>query len=57
MHWAGGSLNLRMGGKPVAPPLSADETGGLGSLWQWPVNADPAEQTRRERSRPEVVLA
>ena len=36
-----------MGGKPVAPPLSADETGGLGSLWQWPVNADPAEHTRR----------
>ncbi|MFN7924890.1 MAG: PSD1 and planctomycete cytochrome C domain-containing protein [Bryobacteraceae bacterium] len=47
MHSAAGTLNLRMGGKPVAPPLSTDEASGMGSVWQWPVNADPSEHSRR----------
>jgi hypothetical protein len=47
MHSAGGSLNLKIGGKPVAPPLAADEVSGFASPWQWPVNADPAEHHRR----------
>ncbi len=47
MHSVAGSLNLRMGGKPIAPPLSPDEAGGVGSMAQWPVNGDPTEFNRR----------
>ena len=47
MHSVAGTLNLRMGGKPVAPPLSPDEAGGVGSMAQWPVNGDPTEFNRR----------
>jgi hypothetical protein len=47
MHSAAGTLKLKLGGKPVAPPLSPDEAGGVGSMAQWPVNADPAEYNRR----------
>ncbi len=47
MHAAAGSLNPKLGGKPVAPPLAADELSGLASAWQWPVNGDPAEHRRR----------
>jgi mono/diheme cytochrome c family protein len=47
MHSAAGTLNLKAGGKPVAPPLSPDEAGGVGSMAQWPVNADPTEYNRR----------
>jgi mono/diheme cytochrome c family protein len=47
LHWAAGTLTLRLGGKPAAPPLSQDESSGMGSIWQWPVNGDPSEHTRR----------
>lgn len=47
IHAAAGTLNLAGGGRPVAPPLAADELGGMGSAWQWPVTANPAEHNRR----------
>ena len=47
MHSAAGTLNTKMGGKPVAPPLSPDEASGVGSMAQWPVNGDPSEYNRR----------
>ena len=47
MHATSGTLNLKMGGRPVAPPLAEDEMNALGSLWQWPVSADPNEHHRR----------
>jgi Protein of unknown function (DUF1553)/Protein of unknown function (DUF1549)/Planctomycete cytochrome C len=42
-----GTLNLKMGGRAVAPPLSDDEASALAAKWQWPVSADPSEQNRR----------
>jgi Protein of unknown function (DUF1553)/Protein of unknown function (DUF1549)/Planctomycete cytochrome C len=42
-----GSLNLKMGGKAVIPPLSAEEKTGMWALNQWPVALDPAEHNRR----------
>ena len=42
-----GSLNLKMGGRPVVPPLSSDEMQGMWSLDQWPVALDPREHDRR----------
>ena len=42
-----GALNLKMGGRPVVPPLSADEMQGMWALDQWPVALDPREHTRR----------
>lgn len=47
MHAVSGTLNLKMGGRPVTPPLAEDEMNALGSLWQWPVSADPTEHSRR----------
>ncbi len=47
MHAAAGTLNPKLGGRPVAPPLAADEVSGFASPWQWPVNGDPAEHHRR----------
>ncbi len=47
IHAVAGTLNLKMGGRPVVPPLSDDEASSLASKWQWPVSADPAEQNRR----------
>ncbi len=44
---AAGSLNLKMGGRAVVPPLSADEMQGIWSPAQWPVSLDPAEHDRR----------
>ena len=44
---AAGKLNLKMGGRPVVPPLSADEMQGIWSSDQWPVSLDPAEHNRR----------
>jgi hypothetical protein len=44
---AAGTLNLKMGGEPVMPPLSREETAGLKDPSQWPVTLDPAEHTRR----------
>ncbi len=43
MHAVAGTLNLKMGGRPVVPPLAADE----GAPANWTVSADPAEHTRR----------
>ncbi|MBI1354607.1 MAG: DUF1553 domain-containing protein [Acidobacteria bacterium] len=42
-----GSLNLKMGGRPVIPPLTADEMQGMWSPDQWPVALDPREHDRR----------
>jgi len=44
---AAGTLNLKIGGPPVIPPLSDEEKAGLKDVSQWPVNSDPAEHTRR----------
>ncbi|HLJ17487.1 MAG TPA: PSD1 and planctomycete cytochrome C domain-containing protein [Bryobacteraceae bacterium] len=41
------SLNPKMGGPPVIPPLSADEVSALGDVSQWPVTLDPKEPLRR----------
>ena len=42
-----GTLNLKMGGKPVIPPLTAEEKSGMWALNQWPVTLDSAEYNRR----------
>ena len=47
VHAAAGTLNLKMGGPPVVPPLADDEIAALRNHWQWPVSADPTEHTRR----------
>ena len=44
---AAGTLNLKMGGAPVMPPLSREEMGGLKDASQWPVALDSSEFTRR----------
>ncbi|MFN0172962.1 MAG: PSD1 and planctomycete cytochrome C domain-containing protein [Bryobacteraceae bacterium] len=44
---AAGTLTLRMGGKPAAPPLAEDELSGISTAWQWPVSGDPEEHHRR----------
>ena len=47
IHSVAGTLNLKMGGRPVVPPLAADEIAALRDKWQWPVSGDPKEHTRR----------
>jgi hypothetical protein len=47
IHSVSGTLNLKMGGHPVAPPLADDEWSAVGSRGQWPVAADPTEKNRR----------
>jgi hypothetical protein len=47
VHFVAGTLNLELGGHPVAPPLAEDERGAAGNASQWPVTANPAEQRRR----------
>ena len=47
VHTASAKLNLKMGGRPVTPPLAGDELASLRKKWQWVVSADPAEHTRR----------
>ncbi|MBI1792213.1 MAG: DUF1553 domain-containing protein, partial [Acidobacteria bacterium] len=44
-----GSLNLKMGGPPVVPPLEAEEMFGMIGNPQnaWPVTPNPEEHTRR----------
>lgn len=44
-----GVLNLKMGGRPVVPPLEAEELYGMSQPLAnaWIVNEDPAEQRRR----------
>jgi hypothetical protein len=43
IHSVAGTLNLKMGGRPVVPPLEPD----AGAPAYWIVSADPAEHTRR----------
>ena len=47
VHATAGTINLKMGGRPVVPPLAADEIASLRHQYRWPVSADPAEHTRR----------
>ncbi len=42
-----GTLNAKMGGPPVIPPLAPDEVNALGDVTQWPATLDPAESLRR----------
>jgi len=42
-----GALNLKMGGRPVIPPLTEEEKTGIWAIKQWPVSLDPAEHNRR----------
>ena len=42
-----GSLNFKMGGRPVIPPLTKEEKLGLFAPDQWPVSLDPREHNRR----------
>src|SRR5207237_5416896 len=42
-----GTLNLKMGGRPVVPPLTAEEKAGMWAVSQWPVSLNPAEHNRR----------
>lgn len=42
-----GNLNLKMGGRPVIPPLTEEEKTGLWAPSQWPTALDPAEHNRR----------
>lgn len=44
IHAVAGTLNLKRGGRPVMPPLAAEE---LTDKAQWITSADPAEHTRR----------
>jgi hypothetical protein len=47
VHAAAGTLNPKMGGRPVVPPLAEEELTALRDRWQWTVAADPKEHTRR----------
>ena len=47
LHAVTGTLNLKMGGRPVLPALPEDELAGLPATFLWPVTADPAEHSRR----------
>ncbi len=47
VHAAAGTLNLKLGGRPVVPVLADDEISALREPWQWTVSADPKEHTRR----------
>ncbi|MFN7923333.1 MAG: PSD1 and planctomycete cytochrome C domain-containing protein [Bryobacteraceae bacterium] len=42
-----GKLNLKMGGRPVIPPLSKEEYSTMWARNQWPEAMDPAEHGRR----------
>jgi hypothetical protein len=44
VHAVAGTLTLKMGGRPVMPPLAPEE---LTNKAEWVVNADPKEHTRR----------
>jgi hypothetical protein len=46
IHAVAGTLNLKMWGDPICPPLTEEELGSL-QKWKWPVSSDPAEQNRR----------
>ena len=42
-----GELNLKMGGRPVLPPLSAEARLGMWDRNDWPESLDPEEHKRR----------
>ena len=42
-----GSLNSKMGGRPVLPPLSEEERLGMWNRDAWPESLDPADHNRR----------
>jgi len=42
-----GTLNPKMGGPPVIPPLEPDEVNALGEISQWPATLNPEEPLRR----------
>jgi len=42
-----GSLNTKMGGPPVIPPLESDELSALGGKNEWPATLDPEEALQR----------
>jgi Protein of unknown function (DUF1549)/Protein of unknown function (DUF1553)/Planctomycete cytochrome C len=47
VHATAGTINLKIGGRPIVPRLAADEMSALREPWQWTVTADPKEHTRR----------
>ena len=47
VHAVAGTLNLTIGGRPVIPPLAADEIASLREKWHWVVSRDPAQHHRR----------
>ena len=47
VHSTAGTLNLKVGGRPVVPQLAEDEISALREPWQWTVSADAKEHTRR----------
>jgi hypothetical protein len=47
MHVAAGTLNLKMSGRPVMPPISASEMAALRVKSWWVTPADPSEANRR----------
>ncbi|MFN0172271.1 MAG: PSD1 and planctomycete cytochrome C domain-containing protein [Bryobacteraceae bacterium] len=44
---AAGTLNLKMGGRPVIPPLSQEEYSSMWARNQWPESMDSREHARR----------
>jgi cytochrome c553 len=47
IHATAGTLNLKIGGRPVVPPLAEDGLSALRERWQWTESADSTEHTRR----------
>ena len=47
VHATAGTINLKIGGRPVVPPLAEDEIASLRVKSKWPISGDPAEHTRR----------
>ena len=47
IHSVAGTLNTKMWGRPVLPPMSQTEMSPLRRKWSWTVNADPKDHTRR----------
>ena len=47
VHATAGTINLKIGGRPVVPALAEDELSALREPWQWTVSADPQEHMRR----------
>jgi hypothetical protein len=47
IQYVSGSLNLKLGGPPVFPPLSDEELAPLRERYRWIVSSDPDQQSRR----------